>query len=157
MNLSLSPASPEHLPLIHQLSLAEPWFWHIPREVVSWEFFRDYPVQWFIVGDEQPRAVISLGHVDQFNRSAALGLIVVPSERMKGVGDACDKLMKEFAFSKLGLHKVWVSVLTDNKVIIDGLKKRGWHYQGLMKHAQFLDGKWRDRAYFEFYNPDEVK
>lgn len=157
MNLTLSPAAPNQLPLIHQLSLAEPWFWHIPREMVSWEFFSGYPVQWFVAADDKPRAVVSLGHVDQFNRSCALGLIVIPSERMQGVGDACDKLMKSFAFDTLGLRKVWVSVLEDNKVIIEGLKKRGWSWQGTMRDAQLIAGAWHDRLYFECLNPNEVK
>lgn len=158
MNLTLLPASPAQLPLIHQLTLNEPWFWHIPKEMMSWEFFSGYPVQWYVVSDDKgPVAIISMGNMDVPNRSACLGLIVIPSERRKGVGGACDEMIQDLAFNKLGLHKVWASVLTDNIIMMEGIKKRGWKYQGLMHDAQFLDGKWRDRAYFEMINPQERK
>jgi len=99
---------------------------------------------------------LSLGHLDTFNRSAAAGVIVIPTERKRGIASACDDAMKDLAFNKLGLHKIWASVLMDNVVVVEALKKRGWKWQGKMLNAQFLDGKWRDRAYFEFLNPNEV-
>jgi RimJ/RimL family protein N-acetyltransferase len=160
LNLRVLPASPDQLPLIHLLSINEPYFWHVPREAVSWDFFRNYGIQWYVAYEEesqQPVAAISFGSLDVHNRHACIGLIVMESERRRGVADACDGLIKQLAFEKFNLRKIWASVLTDNTVVITGTKKRGWRYQGLMKDAQFLDGKWRDRAYFEFYNPNEVK
>lgn len=158
LNLSVLPASPAQLPLIHQLTLSEPHFWHIPKEIISWEFFSSYPIQWFVVSEgEEPVAVISMGNVDHLTRSACFGIIVIPSARQRGIGGRCDAVVRDLAFNKFGLHKAWASVLTDNVVMISALKKRGWGYHGLMQDAQFLDGSWRDRAYFEIINPNEVK
>lgn len=156
--LSVLPANPNQLQLIHSLTLSEPFFWHIPREVMSFDYFSSYPIQWFVVSEgEEAVAVLSVGNVDTYNKSACAGVIVLPTARRQGIGGRCNEVMLDLAFNKLGLHKVWASVLVDNVVVTDALKKRGWHYQGLMRDAQFLDGKWRDRAYFEIINPNEVK
>lgn len=159
MSLKLRSARPEELPAIHLLTVNEPYFWHTPRELMSWDAFTSCPIQWFVVDEDDKEAVaaISLGHIDYINRCACVGIVVPPSERKRGIASECDTLIKDFAFNKLGLHKIWASILSVNAVVVEGMKKRGWKHHGTMQDAQFLDGKWHNRIHLEFINPNEVK
>ena len=155
MPLALTPARPDQLPLLHHLTLAEPYFWHIPADLMSWEAFIDLDIKWWLAQEgADVKAAVSLGQWDAFNRSAALGMIVLPEARRSGVGTAVHDLALDLAFKRLGLHRLAASVREENEVIWRGMEKRGWTYCGFLRECQFDEGEWKHRKLYERINPE---
>lgn len=60
----------------------------------------------------------------------------------KGHGTEAIKLLIDFAFNDLGLHRLWLTVFDYNLAAIAVYKKCGFKIEGRLKHGGFIDGKW---------------
>ncbi|MFC6463408.1 GNAT family N-acetyltransferase [Marinilactibacillus sp. GCM10026970] len=88
---------------------------------------------------------VSLSDVQFKNRGAELGLAIVPASN-RGKGYATDALhtICKFAFYELGLHKIRLSVHSNNESAIKVYEKIGFQREGIDREGLFQDGKWLD-------------
>ena len=61
-----------------------------------------------------------------------------------GYGSEATKLMLEYGFRKLGLHRIELLVLDFNQRARYMYKKSGFAQEGTLREARLVDGNWHD-------------
>ncbi len=83
--------------------------------------------------------------IDWIARNAALHLLIgEPDQRGKGYGTAANRLVVKYAFQDLGLVRLWLPVLEENKPSLSHLEKCGFIVEGRLRQHAFKDGKFKD-------------
>lgn len=89
--------------------------------------------------------IVRLAPVDTANRSARLGIgILDPTRLGQGLGTEAIRLALGWGFEHLDLHRVSLTVLTDNTRAIAAYTRCGFSVEGLLRHTLFRDGAWHD-------------
>jgi len=84
----------------------------------------------------------SINHV---HRSAELQIrIGEPSQRGQGYGTEAVRLLLDFAFKDLNLHRVYLHVFSTNAAAIRLYEKAGFKREGLLRKAAHIDGAYVD-------------
>jgi RimJ/RimL family protein N-acetyltransferase len=97
---------------------------------------------------------ITLWGIDSFNRRAHLGIGFRPEARGKGYGsDAC-RVLLDYAFSHLGLHRVQLEVLSDNVPAIRAYEAAGFAVDGVMRESGWVEGRFVDETYMSVLSTD---
>lgn len=96
---------------------------------------------------------IKLGNIHWIHRHAELGILIGDKSAWgKGFGaDAC-RMLVEYAFTKLNLHKVWLAVFSNNTGAIQLYRKLGFVEEGNLKEHVFSDGKFHDKLLMSVFN-----
>jgi RimJ/RimL family protein N-acetyltransferase len=88
---------------------------------------------------------IYLREIDWIYRRGQMGIFIGENrERAKGYGKAAVRQLLSYAFFCLGLKKIFLSVLADNKIAIKLYEKCGFSVEGRLKNHVFKRGEWRD-------------
>lgn len=97
---------------------------------------------------------IKLGNIHWIHRHAELGIMIGDRNAWgKGFGqDACSLLL-DYAFSRLNLHKVWLTVFANNTGAIRLYEKLGFHHEGRQINQIFVHGAYTDKLYMGIFNP----
>lgn len=114
-------------------------------------------VKQFVIIDRQ--AGFSVGSVylrdiDYTNKKAEYGIFIgEDSCRGKGLGSEAAKLIIEFGFNNLKLHKIFLRVFSNNVTAINSYKKAGFDIEGVFKDDICLgDGKFQDMTFMAIIN-----
>ena len=92
---------------------------------------------------------VSLSEVQFKNRGAELSIAILGEKnRNKGYGTDALNLICQFAFYELGLHKIRLSVHSNNEAAIGLYEKIGFQKEGIDREGLFQDGKWLDVYYY---------
>ena len=88
-----------------------------------------------------------LHSVDHVHRSAELQIrIGNTSQRGRGYGLEAVRLLLEFAFNDLNLHRVYLHVFSTNTAAIRLYEKAGFKKEGMLREAAHINGKYIDVA-----------
>jgi len=133
-----------YLTLYNPLSQAqeEKWFENILNRPVE-----EQPLVIEIQVDKTWESVgnISFLNMDQHSRNAELGLFIGKKNFWdKGIGTKAIGLMLDYGFKTLNFHRIYLRVFEQNKRGICCYEKVGFHHEGSMREAQFLDGEYVD-------------
>ncbi|WP_439876170.1 GNAT family N-acetyltransferase [Bacillus mycoides] len=95
----------------------------------------------FKIIDEETKAVIghiSLGQIDNINKSARIGKVLVGNAKMRGrsIGKHMMKAVLHIAFDELKLHRVTLGVYDFNKSAISCYEKTGFVKEGLLRESK---------------------
>lgn len=95
----------------------------------------------FKVIDEETKEVIghiSLGQIDNINKSARIGKVLVGDTRMRGrsIGKHIMKAVLHIAFDELKLHRVTLGVYDFNTSAISCYEKIGFVKEGLLRESK---------------------
>ncbi|PEL92705.1 GNAT family N-acetyltransferase [Bacillus wiedmannii] len=95
----------------------------------------------FKIMDEETKAVIghiSLGQIDNINKSARIGKVLVGNTKMRGrsIGKHMMKVVLCIAFDELKLHRVTLGVYDFNKSAISCYEKIGFVKEGLLRESK---------------------
>ena len=82
--------------------------------------------------------------VDQHNRSAHLGLAMLPSFRGRGLGTDVVRVLCHYGFVVLGLHRIQIETLTDNEAMIRIAQRVGFRREAVHRHASWVMGEFLD-------------
>jgi RimJ/RimL family protein N-acetyltransferase len=78
------------------------------------------------------------------HRAAKLGYAIRADEWGKGYAtDAC-RIIVEFGFTTLGLHRITAAIGPENTASITVVKRLGFEYEGQLRDHVFTNGAWRD-------------
>ena len=90
---------------------------------------------------------VKLGSIDWLHRSAEFGIMVGAKDRWgRGYGTEATRLILDYGFRRLNLHKVILGVAADNIAAIRSYEKVGFQREGLIKQLLFIDGEYRDKV-----------
>ncbi|MFD6843622.1 GNAT family N-acetyltransferase, partial [Bacillus cereus] len=95
----------------------------------------------FKVVDEETSDVIghiSLGQIDNINKSARIGKVLVGNTKMRGrsIGKHMMKAVLHIAFDELKLHRVTLGVYDFNTSAISCYEKIGFVKEGLLRESK---------------------
>ncbi|MED1666378.1 GNAT family N-acetyltransferase [Brevibacillus laterosporus] len=94
---------------------------------------------------ETPIGIVSLIQIDYKNRNAEC--IIDIGEKAywgKGYGMEALKLLLDYAFLELNLHRVSLRVFSFNKKAIALYERMAFKHEGISREYIFRDGKWSD-------------
>jgi RimJ/RimL family protein N-acetyltransferase len=77
-------------------------------------------------------------------RALNIGISLFPDHRGKGYGSAAQRLLADYLFSTRLVERLEASTDVDNIAEQRALEKAGFSREGVMRHAQFRAGEWRD-------------
>ena len=83
--------------------------------------------------------------ISRQHRSAQLQIrIGEPSFRGHGLGTAAVRELVRYGFTELGLHRIALTVRTDNERAIRSYRRCGFETEGLLRDAAFIEGRFVD-------------
>ena len=86
-----------------------------------------------------------LHSINTIHRSAELQIrLGDPADRGQGYGTEAVKLLLEFAFADLNLHRVYLHVFARNEPAIVVYEKAGFIREGTLRRAAFINGEYID-------------
>ena len=86
-----------------------------------------------------------LFNINWVHRNAELQIrIGEVDSQSKGYGSEAVKLLCEFGFKDLNLHRIFLQVFADNSRAIKSYEKCGFIREGTQPEAAFVDGQWKD-------------
>lgn len=99
-----------------------------------------------------------LSQIDWVNKECVYGrLIGEKNLKGKGFGSEALILLLRYAFSVLGMNRVYSSAVITNKISIRSNLKIGMKKEGIFKEASYKNGKFVDRVAFAFLAKDFFK
>jgi RimJ/RimL family protein N-acetyltransferase len=99
-------------------------------------------------------------HTVQHGPSAAcrainMGISLFTEYRGRGYGSTAQRLLAEYLFSTRLVERVEASTDTENIAEQRALVKAGFTREGVLRHAQFRNGEWRDVAIYSRLRADQ--
>ena len=119
-------------------------------EIKKWiDFHNTNPEEvLFVIEDTVARKII--GHVglykiDSVAKKTEFGILIADDDsRGKGYGTISTRLMVDYAFNTLGMHKVTAEVLSENLPSIAMFKKCGFSIDGRLRDDVYKNGRYYD-------------
>jgi len=98
---------------------------------------------------------ISLGDISWRRNSGEIAIIIGDKKFWgKNIGTRAYKLVIEYAFGMLDLHRLYSGMTVRNKGMIKVAEKSGMVREGIFKDAFFKDGEYRDIVQYAIINPN---
>ena len=89
---------------------------------------------------------VKLGPIHWVHHRATFGILIGEMEFWgKGVGLEATRLMVEYGFQRLNLHRIDLGVFAEHEEAVKCYKKAGFKVEGRMREDLFLDGEYKDR------------
>lgn len=86
-----------------------------------------------------------LRKINLLDKSAEFGIYFGNSPYLgMSFGKEATRLMLEYGFRELGLHRIWLTVLAFNHRAISCFEKCGFRREGVLREAVFSGGKFND-------------
>ncbi|MFP7472270.1 GNAT family protein [Niallia taxi] len=126
--------------------------------IADWEqkWKADTHYQFGIFENENQRLVgtISLFQVVRGSlQSAFIGYFIDYAHNGKGYGTEGVKLVVEYSFTRLKLHRIEAGVMPHNIGSIRVLEKAGFHKEGIARKNVKINGNWEDHQVLAIINP----
>ena len=109
----------------------------------------------FIICTKAGKAVgsVYLRDIDRTHQKAEYGIFIGEKEALGcGYGTQAARLMISYAFHQLGLHKLMLRVLAENRQACRSYEKAGFVKEAYLKDEVYLEGKYKDIIYMAVIN-----
>ncbi len=98
---------------------------------------------------------VGLHRLEFRNRQAEFGLVIGdPSQWGKGLGTEATRLMLDYGFGTLNLHKVWLQVFGHHASAQRVYEKAGFRREGLQREQYFVEGRYVDGILMGILRPE---
>ena len=100
----------------------------------------------------------TLGSIDMFDfdpyhHRAGVGILITKDERGKGYASEALDLLKNYAFTVLGLHQLYCNIDAENFSSIALFNKHGFEQCGEKKDWIWNNGTWHNELLFQCFSP----
>ncbi|MGM9988042.1 MAG: GNAT family N-acetyltransferase [Bacillaceae bacterium] len=89
------------------------------------------------------------------SQSAFIGYFLNKDHNGKGYMTEAVKLLVDYGFNELKLHRIEAGVMPHNIPSIRVLEKAGFHQEGLARKNVNINGKWEDHQVLAIINPND--
>lgn len=97
-------------------------------------------------------------NMHKIHRSAELQIRIGRAEFLgQGLGSEAVRLLVEYGFRRLGLHRIGLQVFSTNVRAILAYEKNGFVREGLLREAACIDENWVDVIVMGILNKDEAR
>lgn len=98
--------------------------------------------------DDKKIGCVYIQNIDYINKKGEYGIFIGEEEYLGGGrGREAAELIVGYAFDKLGLHKVYLRVLSDNIRAIKSYEGAGFEKEGIFNDDVCIDGNFHDVIY----------
>ena len=105
---------------------------------------------------KKPVGSAFLRDIDYESLKAEFGIFIGEDHaRGLGIGTSVARLILEYGFNGLRLHKIFLRVLADNEAAIRSYVKAGFRQEGYFKDEVMIGDKYRDIIFMAVINPKE--
>ncbi|MEU6197983.1 GNAT family protein [Streptomyces sp. NPDC047061] len=84
--------------------------------------------------------------IDNHNRSAHLGMGLLPASRGKGYGTDTVAVLCHYGFVVRGLHRLQVETLSDNAAMLGAAERNGFVREGVLRSSAWVMGEFLDEV-----------
>ena len=139
---------------------ADPWNWfkHVPAEALRRHFAADGMLseEAGTLAVETPDGVLA-GSVSWFTvvhgpsaacRALNIGISLLPAHRGHGYGSAAQRALAEYLFATTLTERIEAETDVENIAEQRALERAGFTREGILRHAQFRAGRWRDSVIY---------
>jgi RimJ/RimL family protein N-acetyltransferase len=153
------------------------WHWFADREVVRyslslWRFpFSRYETHTWLERTMQDKHTLTLGVVEQrtaefigfagisgislINRSGEYFILIGnKTSWSKGYGTEVTKLIIDYGFATLNLHRIALSVSETNYGGVKAYQRAGFTREGILRQASYRDGHYHDKIIMSILRPE---
>lgn len=88
--------------------------------------------------------MVSLFNINERNRNAEIGVYLSPSHQKKGFAGESVRLLTQFAFMELGMHKLYASIFSYNTDSVKLFEAAGYRHEYTKKEEIFTNGRFFD-------------
>jgi len=99
---------------------------------------------------------VRIGPINWLHRFSEIMITVDRPYWGKGYGTEAVKLMRDYAFNRLNLHKLTAHAYVANKASVRVLEKAGFIIEGIHKNQFLLNGEYTDIFLLGMINPNHV-
>lgn len=83
--------------------------------------------------------------IDYANRKAVFGILIGEKDQWgKGYGPEAARLIVDYGFNQLNLHRISLTVYSNNPRAIRAYEKVGFVHEGTLRESYFRDGRYYD-------------
>jgi UDP-4-amino-4,6-dideoxy-N-acetyl-beta-L-altrosamine N-acetyltransferase len=131
------PAVRDNMYTTHEIALKEHLVW--------WEGVRGSDSQRYFMyeHDGQPLGIVGFASIDRANQNSSWAFYASP-DAPRGTGSLMEMLALDYAFSEIGLHKLFCEVLAFNAPVIKLHEKFGFKIEGILRDQYKRDGLFID-------------
>ncbi|MBU3194546.1 GNAT family N-acetyltransferase [Clostridium algidicarnis] len=98
----------------------------------------------------------NIQNVNWLTRVALVGIMIGDKDYLgKGYGTDAMKVLMNFIFKDMNIHKIRLSTFSFNIRAQKSYEKCGFHVEGILKDEIFKDGKYYDEIVMAAFNPME--
>jgi RimJ/RimL family protein N-acetyltransferase len=90
--------------------------------------------------------VASLWDIDNHNRSAHIGIGLLPSSRGKGYGTDVVAVLCHYGFVVRGLHRLQIETVSDNVAMLTAAERNGFVREGVLRSNAWVMGEFLDEV-----------
>ncbi|MFO7181287.1 MAG: GNAT family protein [Pseudomonadota bacterium] len=98
--------------------------------------------------------VVGLDACVHLHRSCELGYWLRREAVGRGLMTEAARGVVEFAFNRVGLHRVRCAAATDNAPSLRVIQRLGFHFEGIARQAELVGTRWLDHALFARLSSD---
>jgi [ribosomal protein S5]-alanine N-acetyltransferase len=115
---------------------------------------------WFVIGLHESDEIIGEVMLTEVTRSNLqgcwIGYFLDKEQNGKGYMTEAVKLVVDYAFKELALHRMEAGVMPHNIGSIKVLLKAGFHKEGIAKKNVKINGTWEDHQILAIINEEEI-
>ncbi len=95
--------------------------------------------------DDMPLGSVYIRDIDHTHHKGEYGIFIgEEAARGRGIGTQAAKLMLEYGFKELGLHRIYLRALAGNDQAVRSYEKAGFEHEGYLKDDVCINGEFVD-------------
>ena len=107
--------------------------------------------------DKKPIGLANLFRIQWFTRNAHISYIIDPKYWKQNIGTEVGKLVLDYAYKELNLHKITARLFALNKASIQLAEKIGFKLEITLKKEVYIDGEHMDVFEYSIFKDDWMK
>ncbi len=105
--------------------------------------------------NDLPVGSVYIRDIDPVHHKGEYGIFIgEENQRGKGIGTRAARLMMQYAFEEMKLHRLFLRVFADNTQAISSYEKAGFVREAYLKDDVYIDGQYRDIVLMAYINVD---
>ena len=104
--------------------------------------------------EKKPVGYVNLFRIEWFTRNAHIFILIDPEYWGQNIGTEAGKLVVDYAYKELNLHKITTRLFEPNKASLRLAEKIGFKYEITLKKEVYLDGEHLDVLEYVIFKDD---
>jgi RimJ/RimL family protein N-acetyltransferase len=111
-------------------------------------------VHFIIEWRDRPVGYLSFAEIDRINLRCVPGIYLVLEPKQRYIAAFADNFILDYAFYRLGLHKVWYQIMAGNENLLRAKPLLGMRSVGVLRQHIYKYGEFHDVHQFEITEPE---